>query len=183
MDDVECESTSAIRHPPSSISLRLLADAMLGALARWLRVLGYDTTYDASLSDHALVRLARAEGRVLLTRDRELAGRRNIQKLFIVSQRWDAQVRQVLTELPLPALAPFTRCLVCNAPLLPMLLSEARGLVPPYVFVTHRRFRLCPDCNRVYWRGTHREHMETTIAAFCAAWRSAHGGWRMANVE
>jgi len=141
-----------------------LADAMLGALARWLRALGYDTVYDAGLSDHALVRLARAEGRVLLTRDRELTRRRNLRFLFIVSQDWPAQLRQVRRELPLPAPAPFTRCLTCNAPLEPLTPGEAWGLVPPYVFVTRAPFRLCPTCNQVFWRGSHWERMEATLA-------------------
>ena len=155
--------------------MRLLADAMLGALARRLRLLGYDTRYDASLSDNELVRLARAEDRVLLTRDRELLRRRNLRRLFIHSQNWEEQARQVLTELPLPAPAPFSRCMICNTPLLPMLHSEAWGLVPPYVFVRHDQFRLCPDCNRVFWPGTHRQNMEAAIARLCQAWQAAHG--------
>ncbi len=143
---------------------RLLADAMLGALARWLRALGYDAAYDAGLSDHALARLARAEGRVLLTRDRELTRRRNLRVLFIASQEWPAQLRQVRRELPLPAPAPFTRCLACNAPLEPLTRSEAWGLIPPYIFVTHNQFRLCPACNQVFWRGSHWQRMEATLA-------------------
>lgn len=151
--------------------MRLLADAMLGSLARWLRVLGYDTLYDPNLSDHELIRVARAEGRVLLTRDRGLLRRRNVRVLFIASEHWEEQVRQVLRELPLPPPAPFSRCLVCNERLIPVSRSEAWGLVPPYVFATHDQFSMCPECNQFYWRGTHWNHMEETVAALCQAWR------------
>jgi len=151
--------------------MRLLADAMLGTLTRWLRTLGYDTLYDPDLSDHELVRLARAEDRVLLTRDRELIRRRNVKILFITSEQWEEQVRQVLIQLPLPEPAPFSRCLVCNESLVPIPRSEAWGLVPPYVFVTHEQFSLCPQCNQVFWRGTHWNNMEETVTTLCQAWR------------
>lgn len=150
---------------------RLLADAMLGSLARGLRTLGYDTHYDTALSDNELVRLARAERRILLTCDTELTRRRNIRVVFITSQKWEEQVRQVLREVALPPPAPFTRCLVCNERLLPIPRDEAWGLVPPFVFVTHDQFSLCPECNQIFWRGTHWSHMSETIEAFCATWR------------
>jgi len=144
---------------------------MLGTLARWLRILGYDTLYDAGLSDNELVRLARAEGRVLLTRDRQLMRRRNVRLLYIASEDWETQVRQVLADLPLPPPAPFTRCLVCNEPFVPISRDEAWGMVPPYVFATHEQFSLCPACNQVYWRGTHWDNMEKTIRALCCSRR------------
>jgi len=143
--------------------MRLVADAMLGSLARWLRTLGYDTLYDPSLSDHELVRLARQEGRVLLTRDTELVRRRNLNVLFVESGDWKAQIKQVLKTLRLPTSQPFTRCLECNELLVPISRSEAWGLVPPYVFANRDSFSLCPKCNKVFWPGTHRQHMEQTI--------------------
>lgn len=152
--------------------MRFVVDAMLGILAQWLRALGYDALFDPSLDDDALVRTARAEGRVLLTRDTALLRRRNLQVLYITSQRWEEQVRQVLRELPLPPPAPLTRCLECNTPLEDMLRSEAWGLVPPYVFVRHERFRLCPDCQRVYWQGTHWDRMQRTIEDFITYWEA-----------
>ena len=147
--------------------MRILADAMLGSLARWLRIMGYDTLYDPGLGDHELVRIARAEGRILLTRDRELTRRRNVAVLFVHGQRLEEQLQQVLGELPLPAPAPYSRCPVCNDCVEAMLRSEAWGLVPPYVFVTHDQFQLCPTCNRIYWRGTHWQHMQQTLRSLC----------------
>ncbi len=152
--------------------MRFIVDAMLGTLARWLRTLGYDALFDPTWDDDALVRIARAEQRVLLTRDTQLLRRRNLCALYITSQRWDEQIRQVLRELPLPPPAPLTRCLTCNTPLEDMLRSEAWGLVPPYVFVRHQRFRFCPDCQRVYWQGTHWDRMQRSIEEFVAYWEA-----------
>ena len=143
---------------------RLVADAMLGRLARWLRILGYDTLYDARWPDNQLVRLARAQGRVLLTRDVALARRRGVRTLFVVDDRVEAQLHQVMADLGLSAGAPFSRCPVCNEPLEDVPRSWAWGYVPPYIFCTQREFRLCPRCNRFYWRGTHWQRMQRAVA-------------------
>jgi uncharacterized protein with PIN domain len=137
---------------------------MLGTLAKWLRILGYDALFDPSLDDHQLVRLARAEGRVLLTRDRELARRRGVRRVLIVSERLDEQIRQVWVELDLEPCARAgtraPRCPVCNGRLETIDLEAARSLVPRYVAETQQAFCLCPACRRVYWRGTHWQHMQ-----------------------
>ena len=86
----------------------LLADAMLGRLSRWLRLLGYDTLYASSMSDHQIVARARAEGRVVLTRDRDLAQRKGIRCLLIQSQALEDQVSIVFHVLgqPSPGVQP-----------------------------------------------------------------------------
>jgi uncharacterized protein with PIN domain len=139
--------------------MRFIADAMLGTLAKWLRILGYDTQFDTSLDDHQLVRLARAEGRVLLTRDHELARRPGVQVLLIVSEQLDAQISQVLEDLDLAPNRSFSRCPVCNELLIAIDPETARSRVPRYVAETHETFRSCPVCQRVYWRGTHWQQM------------------------
>ena len=137
---------------------------MLGTLAKWLRILGYDTLFDPALDDHQLVRLARAEGRILLTRDRELARRRGLRVLLIASQQLDDQIDQVLADLALTPSRSLSRCPVCNDLLQPMPPEAARTRVPAYVARTHRTFRACPSCRRVYWRGTHWQRMEQRLA-------------------
>ena len=139
---------------------------MLGTLAKWLRILGYDTVYDADLDDHQLVRLARAQDRVLLTRDRELATRRGVRVLSVKSEDLDDQVRQVLAELELETDRSFSRCPVCNEPLRALDREAARGRVPPYVAQTRKTFKSCPKCRRVYWRGTHWRRMDEQLAQF-----------------
>ena len=141
---------------------RLIADAMLGALARWLRALDVDVAYDPALDDAALVERAVAEGRTILTRDRRLTERRLARDhVLIRSDDLDEQVRQVVAELGLdPDPGRFLgRCLRCNAPLEAIDAESARARVPPWVARTHEEFRACPACGRVYWRGTHVERM------------------------
>lgn len=150
------------------MAVRLFADAMLGALARWLRALDLDTAYDPALDDAALVALAAAEGRTILTRDRKLLERRLARDhLLIRSGRVADQLRQVLEELavrPDPARL-FTRCLRCNTPLDPVPAEAARPHVPPFVARTQESFRRCPGCGRYYWRATHVARMERWLAA------------------
>ena len=140
---------------------------MLGALARWLRVLGVDTAYDPALDDPELVARALAEDRTLLTRDRRLVERRALggRHLLIASEVVDEQVRQVLDAF---ALRPdpadlFRRCLRCNAALDPLDPEAARRLVSPFVARTQARFRRCPNCGRLYWRGTHARRMRRRL--------------------
>jgi len=146
------------------VGLRFIVDGMLGRLAKWLRILGYDTLYDPRLDDPQLVRIARAEGRILLTRDHELTRRKNLQVILIESEVLEEQLDQLHEQLGIDAQNPFQRCPVCNAPLEPVPKDWAWGQVPPYVFVTQAEFRLCPECNRFYWRGTHWEHMRELFA-------------------
>jgi uncharacterized protein with PIN domain len=132
---------------------------MLGRLAKWLRLLGYDTTYYSAASDPELARRARAEGRVLLTRDHELASRRGLQTLFITSEVLEEQVQQVIEFVGPPPRPPHSRCSVCNPTLDPVEPAEIADRVPPYVLRTQTDFRRCPGCSRVYWPGTHRQGM------------------------
>jgi uncharacterized protein with PIN domain len=146
------------------VNCSFVADAMLGTLAKWLRILGYDTLFDPALDDYQLMRLARAEERVLLTRDRELARRRGVRSLRIESENLDEQIRQVLIDLDLAPAHSFSRCPVCNELLQPLDREDARPRVPPYVARTHETFKLCPACQRVYWRGTHWQRMDEFLA-------------------
>ncbi len=138
---------------------RFVADAMLGRLARWLRLLGWDVLYDPSLDDRELARLAAREGRILLSRDRGLLARRIVrQGLFVRDDDVGLQLAQVLRDLELrpdPSRA-WTRCSVCNTPTEAVPKPSVEGRVPAYTFATHDRFRRCPGCGKIYWAGTHR---------------------------
>jgi uncharacterized protein with PIN domain len=146
--------------------MRLLVDCMLGRLAKWLRILGYDTAYENTATDHELARRARAEGRVLLTRDRELAARRGLKTLLIRSQQLDDQVQQVQDALGPPPESSLSRCPVCNVVLEEMTAKDAADRVPRYVLETEAEFRHCPGCGRVYWPGSHVEMMEEQLEHF-----------------
>ncbi len=142
---------------------RMLADAMLGKLARWLRLLGFDVEY-AQLDDAALAARARAEGRLLLTRDHALAARRGLRVLLITSEVLEEQVAQVLETVGLPASDAVPRCMVCNVPLEVLSRAEAALHVPPYVARTQTRFRRCPRCGRITWPATHWEGIRERLA-------------------
>jgi uncharacterized protein with PIN domain len=147
-------------------SSRLLIDGMLGRLAKWLRILGYDTAYESQLDDNELVRRARAEGRWLLTRDHELAGRPGVHSLLIESEQLATQMAQVRSQLGPAEGGAFSRCPVCNASLVATSTQEVRDRVPPYVLRSHSRFRRCPSCDRIYWPGSHWRRMREQLARF-----------------
>jgi uncharacterized protein len=141
---------------------RFIADCMLGRLAKWLRVLGFDAAYDRRISDDRLVARARAEARVLLTRDTRLVQRRAFGRdgapyVLILSDRPDEQLLQVVTQrrLDLSARPLLARCLRCNEPTVAATRESVVDRVPPYVLRTQERFSRCPACDRIYWRATH----------------------------
>ncbi len=135
--------------------MRFLADTMLGRLATWLRLLGYDTLYLPQADDPELARRARADDRILLTRDVELTRRRGVRSILITSERVEEQLHQLARELHLTAGMAFSRCAVCNASLEEVDRAAVKATVPPYIFETQTHFRRCTQCQRIYWRGTH----------------------------
>lgn len=154
-------------------SPRFFADAMLGRLARWLRVLGFDTAYDATLPDPALVRLANAEDRLLLTRDRHLL--RELRPARVLEIRRDPPLEQLREVIAALALEPpgelFTRCLVCNTPLSPPLAGdEAARLLPPSARDLPGPTRRCPNCGRIYWPGSHVRRMRDALEQALPGW-------------
>jgi len=135
---------------------------MLGKLARWLRILGFDAAYGNRADDRELVRIARSERRVLLTRDRALVeSAKNIRGLLIESDDWRSQLVQVLDGLGLRERArPFSRCVTCNVGLKRLSRENAKNLVAPFVYERAASFAVCPACGRVYWPGTHFRDMD-----------------------
>lgn len=151
------------------LMVRFIADCMLGKLAKWLRMLGYDTSYIPDADDDELVRIAVREDRMLLTRDRRLCHRRMVRSrcVFVDWGTTREQVRQVVRELSLAVdtEALFTRCAVCNGKIAPVSKPEVSGRVPPYVYQTQDEFGYCAGCGRIYWRGTHVQHVLEALDA------------------
>lgn len=150
-------------------AVRFIADSMLGKLAKWLRILGYDTLYFRDGEDARLLAAARREGRILLTRDTRLIRRRRLcPMLFIHHERVWEQLRQVAMELRLTMGERLgSRCLRCNRSLALLTRDQAAGRVPEYVFSHHEVFSRCEGCGRIYWAGSHLRHMEETVRALC----------------
>jgi len=140
---------------------RLAADAMLGRLARWLRLLGLDVSWQADVDDADLVRHAIEEGRVLVTRDRGLAEAFRVPDLLVLrAEQPEAQLRELCAALDLPRhFRPFTRCSLCNVELVSAAPASVRGAVPERILREKASFRRCPRCARVYWRGSHTDRL------------------------
>ena len=133
----------------------LLLDAMLGELAKWLRFMGYDSTFVPNTSDLVIIRQARAQGRIVLTQDYALSKQRAITAIYIDSDNLKEQITQVQQTLGLPPDSAKPRCGICNTPLIRMPKEDAQSFVPPYVWRKHDTFSQCDGCQRVYWKGTH----------------------------
>ena len=144
---------------------------MLGKLARWLRILGYNTAYNAFAEDDALLRQAETEDRILLTRDGPLAERAPDGRCIrIAHDGLDDQMAQLVRALGLDLdRETFTRCLICNEPIVEAAPEAVKDRVPSYVYQTQTRFHRCPACNRIYWQGTHPDRMVKRLAAMKAA--------------
>ena len=142
-----------------------IVDCMLGKLAKWLKILGFDSLYFSKIEDSDLLALARKEGRVLLSRDNELIDKsRDIQTLFIKSENWNIQIEQVLDDFNLwKDISPYSRCIECNVRLKDLPKSRARNLVAPFVLEQADSFSICTGCGRVFWKGTHHQDMEFKI--------------------
>lgn len=140
----------------------LLCDAMLAALARWLRTAGYDTLIAAlGMADADLIEMCRAEERVLISRDRRLieSARDRIPALLLIGNDVDEHARELALTLNLNWIAaPFTRCLIDNALLRPA--DEIEGMrIPERSRNLPGPFTACPICGRVYWPGSHVQRM------------------------
>jgi uncharacterized protein with PIN domain len=140
--------------------LRFAADRMLGRLVKWLRIIGQDVIYGPHLTGHGLIRAARAENRLILTRDRGLKQKQPPPYLFIESDHYRDQLRQVVGQCALKLGDDlFTRCIECNTVLQSRPKETVEDVVPPYVFSSHAKFFSCPTCRRIYWPATHHQKM------------------------
>lgn len=144
---------------------RFVLDVHLGRLARYLRLLGFDTWYEKQCADEELVRRSRAERRILLTRDRGLLKRSAVTHgayLYATDPR--QQLSEVLERFDLRrALHPFRRCIACNGRLMHVSREVLEGRLDPGLLARHQSFRRCPGCNRIYWPGTHHARMQRLV--------------------
>ena len=153
------------QRPPGR--MRFVADAHLGALARLLRMAGFDTVYDNNFRDDEVETLAQMETRVVLTRDRELLKRRGVEYgAYVRALKAQAQLSEVFERFGLAERArPFTLCLHCNAPLHEVDKAAVLDRLPPTVRAAQQDFRTCDVCHRVYWKGSHWQRMSGMLDA------------------
>jgi uncharacterized protein with PIN domain len=143
----------------SSADVRFACDAMLGSLARWLRAAGYDAFWQAGIDDWDLIRLARREGRILLSSDTGIfrigeVRDGDLPALFIVhGLKTEEQLVLVLRHWNLSPRDP--RCMACGGVLIEVSREQVRDRVPPRSFARHEHFHQCQHCGRLFWQGTH----------------------------
>jgi len=147
------------------MAIKFIADNNVGKLARWLRLIGYDTLLFRQKDDSQMIKTALSEGRIILTKDTQFMKRRLVTngKLKAILVKQDdpkLQIQEVVKPLNLDYhFAPFSLCLECNRALLPQSKEEVQNLVPPRVFETQTQYMECPACHRIYWQGTHWQAM------------------------
>ena len=137
--------------------MKFAADRMLGKLAKWLRILGYDTLYVRRLSDHEFLKLATPD-RILLSRNTRLRNKISPDRfVFVEADDPSTQLQDLIRSLDLKPDPDrfFTRCTVCNGRLVSVKGADVAGQVPDHVWTDHERFSRCEDCGKIYWPGTH----------------------------
>ena len=142
-----------------------VADGHLGRLTRNLRLLGFDVAYLKNADDRQLLEVMARENRALLTRDRRLLMHGIVQHGYYPrSQNADEQTIEVVRRFYLSELiAPFTRCLRCNAPLEEAAKADVIDKLEPLTKIYYDQFRRCPDCKQTYWSGSHFPKLQKRI--------------------
>jgi len=165
-ESLEIGSVTKVR-PEALRRTRFVLDVHLGRLAKSLRMLGFDTLYSNSYDDSSLSRISRDHRRIILTRDRELLKRSMITHGYCLrSDQPMEQLLEVMRRFDLrEKLRPFSRCLRCNSLLQEIDRQQAAASVPEYVARTYDRYKTCPECGRIYWQGSHWEHMRRVLEA------------------
>lgn len=146
-------------------ALRFVLDTHLGTLARYLRLCGLDSHYRNDFADAELAEISATEGRVLLTRDRDVLKRRIVTRGYWVRHdRPRDQLAEVIARFDLyHAIAPFTRCPRCNGLLEDVDKADIAHRLEPGTRRHYERFRICGDCGQLYWRGSHVQRIERLI--------------------
>jgi len=154
------------------VEIKFIVDNNVGKLAKWLRIMGYDALLFTEEDDGRMVKLALAQDRVILTKDRQIMRRRlvtsgRLKAVLIEDDDPKEQLRQIVKALNLDyQFRPFSICLECNQNLVERDKEKVRDLVPPHVFKTQDLYMECPSCHRVYWRGTHWQAMSQELEKF-----------------
>lgn len=145
--------------------MKFLVDRMLGRLATWLKVLGFDTVYFREPHSRKINYISLQERRIILTRNHKVSSKRSYSIIHIVSEQLEKQLKQVFADLNISVKEKllFSRCTYCNVLVKSINKEHIYGKVPAYVYNTHAEFSTCPQCYRIYWKGTHDELLNKQI--------------------
>ena len=136
---------------------------MLGTLAKWLRIYGFDTFFpNDMIDDSELIEICKKEDRILITRDKNLviwARRENITTIKIKSIDINDQIRTVISEKEIDSKKFLSRCIICNCLVEDIKKVDVKGKIPKKSYENNERFWYCKKCDRIYWKGSHFENM------------------------
>ena len=136
---------------------------MLGTLAKWLRIYGFDTFYAHSeITDDELLNIAKKENRVLITRDKKLVHQARRENLKVIETKLtdiDELLKHVLKNVKLDKNMVLSRCLLCNSLVDDIKKEDVTDKVPERVFENNDKFWYCQKCDKIYWRGSHYDKM------------------------
>ena len=135
-------------------------DNMLGRLAKWLRLFGYDTYYNKNLSFGELLFTAIKEKRVVFTRRHRFPSLSNVNIFKISSEILEKQIEELVEHFGIKTSVKFSRCSICNNPLIKIEKEFVKSYVPTYTYITHNKFYKCNKCDKIYWKGTHLNRAE-----------------------
>lgn len=136
---------------------------MLGTLAKWLRIYGFDTTYaNSEIDDDEILKISKKENRILLTRDKNLtnrARRENIKTIKITSTEIDKQIKTAIEDRKIDTAKILSRCIICNSIVEEIKKEAVKDKIPKRIFENISKYWFCPKCNKIYWKGSHYENM------------------------
>ncbi len=144
---------------------KFIADTMLGKLARWLRLLGYDIVYPGIIDDDDLIERARDSERIIITRDTRLVEFHPPTPPFLVhsTDHWQ-QMRQVIRSFPIDfSKRAFSRCARCNVEIEEVRKRDVIDRLPPLVAQTQGQIFQCPSCKKLYWKASHIDHIRSLL--------------------
>lgn len=141
---------------------------MVGKLARYMRMAGYDVMYINTASDDQIIKIARETDRIILTRDSLMLARREFKKgiikyLYIKEDKLENQLDQIKLDLKVSLKPNLVRCIECNEKLIKVKKEDVKNKIPPYVYKTQKNFLYCKNCDKYYWRGTHYQNIKNTF--------------------
>lgn len=147
-------------------NIKFIADVMLGKLAKWLRILGFDVFYQNNIEDSKIIEISERENRIILSRDKKLislAVKNSLECVYIESDFVNQQLRQIFNIFKPNPINILTRCIKCNNLLKDVEKDEIEALVPNFIYNTHSKFSICRKCKKVYWKGSHINKIEDVI--------------------
>lgn len=145
--------------------MKFILTKELGRLAKWLRILGFDTEYFKQDNLSSLMVEALRDERIILTRNQRLSRPSGVKIVLIQAEKIKEQLVEALKKLNIKPLSDmmFSRCIICNEELVDIEREKIKDRVPEYVFKTQKDFITCPKCKRIYWQGTHWGNVAKTL--------------------